>query len=650
MYPNHQHPRHSDFPITVTQAPHPATFAWNYGGIQGISAQNFDEQHSYLVQLSIFNYDCFNTGSQTGGGTGIGNTGGGEPTGQGTGQPNNPGGGPPVTSIPPPTNPPWPGHGHPGTPEIVPGHGGRGSRPPTQPLGRIPGPPGEPNTWTPGGYVPPGQPGTSGEPSGQQPFWNVNVNIYPEPNEPVEPTVLGTQVEITNPVNTEPNYTLGSIEFERPSENTPGGTTNPNLVFTSVGRSPAIPGEPSTNIGLDQPNGEVNANTVNAPNEGSIPGMLSTKIVGDKFTNNNQTNQVNTSNLEHNALMDVLVANDTVTRGEPIVISCVFTPPVAMQAMAEVTIQDGNLNIPVVSTDVLMATPESPLTCGISTTSSQYSLGEVVVTCTVRDATGQVIGIKSVLVAIIEEVNDGTFQSSKVTISEDLPSIICNHGGMANSPINLDLSNGGVKYVIMSSEQSVSNISSALQTDDRSQTSYSLAIYTPTGSDTDFFDNGTISGEFIQAQSSAYTDSRYDINGEEVYPNTHAAGLSKADIPSSTNIAVEIAPMGNSSATRGHLYMSEEMSLRSISGTATASSLTVYLPFGAEDYGLVIHGKISGAVPTGYAERKKSTNNIGVAVWDNITLTEGDMYSVVPSVGGRINPFSPPVYTGIYTT
>ena len=67
MYPNHQHPRHSDFPINVTSSAN-ATFAWNYGGIQGIDPQNFDETHSYLVQLSVYDYVCSNSGQYTGSG------------------------------------------------------------------------------------------------------------------------------------------------------------------------------------------------------------------------------------------------------------------------------------------------------------------------------------------------------------------------------------------------------------------------------------------------------------------------------------------------------------------------------------------------------------------------------------------------------
>ncbi|MHA2062790.1 MAG: hypothetical protein ACXABY_00175 [Candidatus Thorarchaeota archaeon] len=57
MIPNHQHPQHTDGrpgqPIYVSQGGLNGTFAWNYGGIVGISPESFDEDHSYLVQLTI---------------------------------------------------------------------------------------------------------------------------------------------------------------------------------------------------------------------------------------------------------------------------------------------------------------------------------------------------------------------------------------------------------------------------------------------------------------------------------------------------------------------------------------------------------------------------------------------------------------------
>lgn len=96
MVPNDQHPRHDDFPITVGPGGFAGTFAWNYGGIRGISSENFDENHTYLTQLTIFNEDCS--------GSGGGNS--GDPSGSGnsglTGSWERPGGPP----LPPPGPPP----------------------------------------------------------------------------------------------------------------------------------------------------------------------------------------------------------------------------------------------------------------------------------------------------------------------------------------------------------------------------------------------------------------------------------------------------------------------------------------------------------------------------------------------------------------
>jgi hypothetical protein len=53
MIPNTQHPRHTDTPITVGKKGIKGIFAWNYSGIPGIKAEDFDEDHSYLIQLTM---------------------------------------------------------------------------------------------------------------------------------------------------------------------------------------------------------------------------------------------------------------------------------------------------------------------------------------------------------------------------------------------------------------------------------------------------------------------------------------------------------------------------------------------------------------------------------------------------------------------
>jgi len=328
-----------------------------------------------------------------------------------------------------------------------------------------------------------------------------------------------------------------------------------------------------------------------------------------------------------------------------------------MQARASVLVQDSNHSVTVVSTSLLETNPEQPLTCGVSTLSSLYNLGELVVTCLIHDMNDKVIGVKSIVVSNIEEVNNGRYQSSKVTISEGIPSTICNHGGMSNTPITLDLSNNPTKYVLLSAQLPETNFSSVLQTNGAAQTTYSMSVFTASGNEgfqpiftIEDINGPPTSDSFIGIQSSASSSSRYKINGEEVYPHTHTVGMANATIPAATNIAVKLSATSNSAATYGKLYTSSNFSLRAISGSATATSVTAYLPYGAEIYGLVINGKVSGQVPTTYSSNPVSTSSEGVAIWDGISLTNGDYYSVVSSTRGKINPFGTPVLTNLYTS
>ena len=289
MYPNHQHPRHSDFPINVTSSAN-ATFAWNYGGIQGIEPQNFDETHSYLVQLSVYDYVCSNSGQFTGSGDPtsgeITGTGGATGTGGGGGRipgvpkprPGGGGGGGPggptfsLKPAPPPAPPPGGGGGPGGparpkpAPAPAPGGGGGGggpatggpfpsAKPPTGPgggagpaTGGIPGPstggpvgpakpiPTGPTTGGPSGIVKPVPTGPAFRPGGglilPVPTTGPNGGIL-LPGGSVPPTRLPLvpQAEILNPNTGDPtNYSRAfQYIYPVPFGSNPG-TQEPNTL------------------------------------------------------------------------------------------------------------------------------------------------------------------------------------------------------------------------------------------------------------------------------------------------------------------------------------------------------------------------------------------------------------------------------------
>jgi hypothetical protein len=297
MYPNHQHPRHTDFPITVNSPGAGATFAWNYGGIQGISSENFDSYHSYLVQLSIFNYECFNTGElpNTGQSTGenppSGGTTGETPTtgsgGAGGGGPF-PGGGGGTGPALPGSGAGFPGGGGgiggggggggggslPGP--ITPGGSGGRPRPGWTPMPPFPRQPLPPEPGGGGGIIPgvipvdPPTPGGGTIPGGIPvlpkfpvitepgvPVTPVNPGIHWRPNDTVSPVPGIVTLPPGNPnggntTNVDPGYSPfpGGTVINEPNPETPysepGTPVNPGVLVG--GNLPNIINTPSIGV------------------------------------------------------------------------------------------------------------------------------------------------------------------------------------------------------------------------------------------------------------------------------------------------------------------------------------------------------------------------------------------------------------------
>lgn len=672
MYPNHQHPLHSDFPITVAQPGQAATFAWNYGGIQGISSENFDAQHSYLVQLSLFEYGCLNSGqTNTGSGSGSGTS--GEVTGQtGTsGGGSNPGGGGsnPGGGI---TQPPNPGGGHPGS---NPGGGanpGSTSRPPQPSLGTIPGPPrgglpplGGIPTTTPGSG---GATGVTGEPSGVYfsgelpllqevtPFPTAEPTEDPSPN---TPSIGGIGLQNQEPggvVNqTEYNPTI-SVLFERPSVNGPGQTQNPNISFTPLVPSSAVPdrNEGENNIQPD-------LNNITNTNEGSIPGRAAGSLIGSPLLGGEVNKQVNAQSLDSNATMQIQALNTEVTIGEPIILSCYFCPPANMQARGTLSVQDDSKRIEVMSSELIDITPTVPLTLGTSTLSSLYNLGTLVVTFQVYNSDDVLIGVKSIVINNLGINNLGDQFSSKVTQSEELPSSIVNYSypPISNERYELDLSDGDSRYVLFQSSTAQTGISVVLQTDNDTKNNMSLSVYVPTGIDkTEFGLTEIVTNEHqeptqgnVKNTPVIKSDKKFMIEGLEVYPHSHNVGVSNVPVDSTYIVAVGISKAINSDgfSSKGYLYLSDNFRMKEAVATGYSDYIIGSMPYLNQKYGLLLHGKTPGAVPSDYSVIETTTNELGAFVFSGITWNEGDHFSIIETKQGILNPFSPPIYTGTYT-
>ena len=660
MYPNHQHPRHSDFPIGVTTAPYQATFAWNYGGIQGVSAENFDEEHSYLVQLSIFEYGCFNTGQTPSTG---------EPTGEPTdpngttGQPTqtgNPGGGGPgipsgPVGSPVPPVPNLPNPGSIGSVQMqLPGPQvpGPTADPPNRPLPPLPPAPPAPSGPTTGPRVPsvsaggvggPGGGGTSGEPSGvvQSSLYFSQTNV----SEPSDPGTLGGQTQTQQPVVNNLSYTNNYTVTFTP-QGDPGSNSNPSLSFEPLGISSALPGQtigPSnTNPGNSKPDLE----SVSESSEGFIQGSRTANLQSNaKLWQNTPSNQYKASNLESSAFINVQAVAQDITVGEPISVSAVFKPQTSMQARMEIVAQDSRTQIPLVTTGLLECGPAKGLTAGTTTRSNYYTPGLVTVTCLVYDSSDVLIGIRSISVNVMDRIQDPAIISSKATVSTTMPKTILSHGGMSDEPISINLSQGSTKLLYLDAQSAISSFSCALQTTDSSRNIYNLALFTPINGE--HFGTGEFSGAEALIPEEVYSTSRYTINNEEVYPFTHVAGISNEPISTASRLALEISPGANNQLenAEGLLYVTSGVSIMQASGLAGTDTITGFLPLGNETYGLVVHGQSSGAVPSTYTQNTETTSPIGVAVWTGLSLSPGDYYSMVPSKNGQINPFCTPTYT-----
>lgn len=626
MYPNHQHPQHTDFPISVAQAGQSATFAWNYGGIYGIQAENFDSQHSYLIQLCLFEYNCFNTGENTGErdpfptgeNTGTGTTGGGGGGG---------GGGDDEDPIPPPGGPdpvpalifePLPPWEDPGDPEGYPGGGSTGT----------------------GNYVFLGF--ISDPPILDPPTFSISISN------------IGLQNHVISSISNETAYNpvINSL-FVRPSGNTPGGNLNPNILFTPLASSKSVP------FTLDKHNNLQDLNNITTANEGSIIGKVSSSLIGSPLLGNSISKQLNTKSLDSNAYIQMQVLNSEVTIGEPIIISCFFRPSTDMKARGTLTIQDESKSIDIVTTDFINITPTLPLTAGASSRSDLYNLGALVATFHVFNSDNNLIGVKSILINNLGVNNRGDYQSSKTTISDNLPTSIVNYSypPIGGERYILDLFYRQSKYILLESATAQTSISVVLQTDNDTNNNMSLSIYMPTGVDKTYFGEGEFLSNAsgyqgdIQSTPIIKTDSKFRIEGLEVYPHTHNVGISNAALDSTYVVVLGIskAMYSNSFSSKGYLSISNNFKLKEPVATGYADYIKGSLPYIGERYGLILHGKTPGVIPADYTVIETTTTNLGAFIFSGISWSEGDHYSIIETKQGILNLFAPPVYTGTYT-
>lgn len=396
MYPNFQHPRHTDFPLDIPVAGYRGVFAWNYDGVYGVSAENFDEAHSYLLQLSIFNFNCLYTGAAP------------------TGTNSNTGALPKeildTTTPPPPIIPITV------PPPII---------PPRIPDPPVPGPPRPPalprdvpfDTRTPRPNPPdfPIPPATSPRPTA--------TTIPPttprdNPTTTIPPRTIGvTTIDsiITNPNTNQP---------DRPNQSIPGAILPNRFINNITTRNDVIVSPPSVPNNQVQPIGSkgIDLNDQgSAGNTSSLPGLqsnISPPIYPTSSTNTKSVRQIDTSSLLSNSTTLLNINSSDIQIGEPIIIAGTFIPPVGIELLANASIyildSAGSTNI-VAQSSATQATHINPLQIGISCTTINLPLGEVTIILSVEQ-NGTVIGT-AVRSALIRSV-----QTNNRSPKEDVPS------------------------------------------------------------------------------------------------------------------------------------------------------------------------------------------------------------------------------------
>ena len=636
MFPNHQHPQHTDFPILVTTPGYSCTFAWNYGGIQGISSESFDDRHSYLTQITIFDYNCNNTGGSNTGSGGQNNT-GVIIIGGGTGIIIDTGG--------------FPGNGN-GGPGI--GNPGRGTVLPVYPFI----PPNIPGSVIPVDPDPFGGTG-SGDPTGGNP------NTRYTPTTPIqvnlENQVIVNGIGSSTPVNVyqAPNITYTST---RPSAVNPGETNNPNIEFHEAYNPVSTYVGPNNNPVFTL----VNPVSIEGNPGGSVHGTTYGSTYGiNTYYGPELTTVVNVNSHIGNSFIDIQVLSPEIVIGSPIIYSSVFRPPVGISINCTLRISiQGPSNSFIVREVTNSTTYTTPLSCGGSINSSLVGLGPLLLTATVYDSTNQIINIKTILINCVSIIisNDPINTvppRTETTIGNVVPANVLNaNQSIVNQEYTyIALPNSSSIYVIIEPlNVADQNFTAILSTKHNTNDAYQLRIFDIVDPLVDSDEPPILTeGEIFQTYSInttaiAKSTSRMKINGHLYFPETHTVALQDVSLSSSLYM-LEIAPTINNvnGDTYGHLYISNTFKIREPSTVTTNDTITATLPYELVTYGIIIHCKEKLVVTSNYVAIESNDTIQGIATWSNLTLEPGDYYSIIIKDNGVFNPFKNIIYTDRYT-
>lgn len=660
MSPNYQHPQHTDLPITITSPGYNATFAWNYGGIPGISSEDFNPSRSYLTQIGLYNLDCYYTGNPSNTGTTTGSN-----TGTTTGGGSNTGGGPIIIPIDPalpgyprPTDPPVYVRLDPTWPDPDVGISVGGSEP--DPNAGVSTDPVDPAT---------GLAGSTGTTTG-----NHNQDPYYEPT---------PSVGVLIPTNTDPN--IGVITTDPVIVSPSLVQYNQLYTQTNTAVTAPIPNvyvqTNTTGVSATRPNGTqvgtvdpmtysqtyVSTNAVNTSQ--NTTGPIRTKFIFNKAVIDSPvlSNQDNTNGLERNlfgttpmeriigtsldpnAYTSIMTPHLNVFKGSPIPISIVSYPSTPTICKLEVYVQDSKTSIKIGSTEYSLSSEDNPIKYAISFKSGIATIGNVLFTAKLVDLNGNAISVKTISVSNIDKTNtttSGTY-SNRTNISyQDLPSRLSNYSTNSLYEVDTSLDLLNTKYLIFTKVASSTNCLSLLTKGNITTDQIFIKVYNSDGA------VYPLDGSGVLIQNSVVlinTSDRVKINNAYWFPETHNSGFLNYSV-SNSEILVEIAPSDPTRSTSAKVYISNNYRLRtpSIVIFNSGNLISGTIPYALEDCGLIVYGKTPGFIGNTYTIHKATSNRAGSISFYDVNILKGEYFAIFTKTNGTYNPHNNIIYSGQY--
>lgn len=668
MYPNHQHPRHTDFPLLVPPGGMQGIFAWNYGGILGIDPIDFDENHSYLTQLSIYEYSCFYTGvsgSFPTGQTGIPQTGF---TGY-TGLRSEP-------ALPRPPHIPTPGI--PGVP--VPG------RPPIRiRSGEEPIPTGLSYDPISGSVNPPiphlkldPRTGLSGHQDPQyqwQQTSTVGIAVLRgEPGQPNNNTVISNPVLAnylgvnlrgetptiypssgTTPVTSVVNYNLhynplGYSEVERPLQS----SLSSIRYYENELRSNLIPTVPSVSIRSEI---ESNTNDIDiGATEGDtagLPGHLSNiraivRPVG--IQNTTSIRQIDTRSILAGAFTSLQLGADEVAAGMPIVVSAAFYGPETLSVTGAIYILASSNDVyELVSGSNGSTSQSNPFQLGVNATTYGISPGRAIVVFIVKDNQGTVIGTASKalfirspkVIGLTNKADTTPYNNTATSLlkgTREIPSTLFTSYANVYAPY------GESKTFIIDRKPGSTDNLSCIFIGSNKEINFSVDIYTTSLYTYDYktkIDNLVNSDEMATLTGTTIleTEARLSHRNFEINPSFPVLGM--ADIPVNDTINIKIGPIESEDNSHiiGKLYLSDGFSFRPWDSNVVNSGVFVHAPYAEEIMKVYVQGNVSGKIPSSYTMHTSQSNYSGVAFFSGVSPSSEQFYGVVTAGDNTFNPY-----------